>query len=166
MVSAGMTTQTYSVKCPKCSEEAAAKMRPVGIGGGYREPTFKMGAAWITCSSCGLSHEVPPEKAEAYELWYVTSFKGHRLWARNRRHLTFLIAWFSGELSKADLGIGDRDTVEGFQKWMTLAKNRPGILNSLYRLAAMSTSRPVRRTWSRRSRHSSSRQPSAPRPAR
>jgi hypothetical protein len=49
---------------------------------------------------------------------------------------------------------------------MTLAKNRPGILNSLYRLAGMNTSRPARRTQSRRSRHSSSRPPSAPRPAR
>ena len=140
-----MNGVSYSVKCPKCSAEAAAKMRPTGVRGGYREPHNKLGAGRIVCGSCGLSQEVPAEKSGAYELWYATSFKGHRLWACNRRHLRFLISWFSGEISKADLGIGDRDMVEGFPKWMILAKNRAAIQKSLYDMAGINTCKPVRR---------------------
>ena len=140
-----MKSVSYSVKCPKCSAEAAAKMRPVGIGGSYREPRNKLGAGRIVCGNCGLSQEVSAEKSGAYELWYATSFKKHRLWARNRRHLQFLISWFSGEIRKGDFGIGDRDMVECFPKWMILAKNRAAILKSLSEMAGINTSKPVRR---------------------
>lgn len=132
-----MNSITYSVKCPKCSAEAAARMRPTGERGGFREPTVKLGAGRILCGSCGFCQEVPPEESGNYELWYATTFKGYRLWACNRRHLAFLISWFSGELSKADLGIGDRDMVESFPRWMISAKNRAGLLRSLNRLAGL-----------------------------
>lgn len=120
-------------------------MRRAGIRGGFREVTIKLGAARIVCGSCGLSQEVSAGKSGAYELWYATSFKKHRLWARNRRHLQFLISWFSGEICKGDLGIGDRDMVETFPKWMILAKNRAAILKSLYGMAGIRTSKPAHR---------------------
>jgi hypothetical protein len=106
---------------------------------------IKLGAARIVCKTCGFNDEVPPEKSDSYELWYATAYKGHRLWARNRKHLTFLISWFSGEMSKADLDIGDRAMVEAFPKWMILAKNRAGLLKSLQRMAGIDTKKTVRR---------------------
>src|ERR1041384_7712392 len=141
-----MNSVKYSVKCPKCSAEAAARMRPTGERGGFREPTIKLGAHRILCRTCGFCREVPPEESRDYELCYTTTFRGHRLWACNRRHLAFLISWFSGELSKADLGIGDRDLVESFPRWMISAKNRAGLLSSLNRLAGISANKTVQRT--------------------
>ena len=132
-----MNSVTYSVKCPKCSAEAAARMRATGEREGYREPKIKLEAGRILCGTCGFCHEVPAEESAMYELWYVTTFRGHRLWARNRRHLAFLISWFTGAVSKAALGIGDRDMVESFPKWMISAKNRAGLLRSLNRLAGI-----------------------------
>ena len=106
-------------------------------GGGFREPTLELGVGRILCRTCGFCREVPAEESGDYELWYVTTFRGHRLWARNRRHLAFLISWFAGEISKADLSIGDRDVVESFPRWMTSAKNRAGLLRCLNRLAGI-----------------------------
>jgi hypothetical protein len=140
-----MNGVVYSVKCPKCSAEATAQMRAVGTTGTYREAMIKLGAARIVCKACGFIDEVPREKSDSYELWYATSYKGHRLWARNRKHLTFLISWFSGEISKTDLRIGNRAMVETFPRWMILAKNRPGLLKSLNRMAAIDTNKTVRR---------------------
>jgi len=121
----------YSVKCPKCSAKATAQMHPMGIRGTYREALTKLGARRIVCEACGFCREVPPGKSESYELWYATYFKGRRLWARNSRHLAFLISWLSGNRSKAGLSIGNRAMVEAFPKWMILAKNRAGILKCL-----------------------------------
>lgn len=112
-------------------------MRAVGTTGTYRQPIIKLGAGRIVCGSCGFSREVSPEDSDAYELWYTTNFKRHRLWARNRRHLAFLISWFSGEISKAGLDVGDRSRVETFPKWMILAKNRADILRCLHRMAGL-----------------------------
>jgi hypothetical protein len=105
--------------------------------GGSREPTLELGVGRILCGACGLCREVPAKESGDYELWYVTTFRGHRLWARNRRHLAFLISWFAGEILKTDLSIGDRDIVESFPKWMISAKNRAGLLRSLNRLAGI-----------------------------
>jgi len=130
----GTNSVSFSIKCPKCSAQATAKMRSVGRTSTYREVMIKLGVGRIVCRACGLAREVPLERANAYELWYATTFKGHRLWANNRRHLAFLISWFSSEISKADLGIGDRRMVEAFPKWMVLGKNRGGILRCLKRM--------------------------------
>ena len=94
-----MSGVTYSIKCPSCSAEAVAHMRALGTTGTYREPRVKLGVGRITCGACGFNREVPAEEAGAYELWYATEFKGHRLWACNREHLAFLTAWFSGAIS-------------------------------------------------------------------
>jgi hypothetical protein len=157
----GMNSVIYSVKCPKCSAEAAARMCPTDERRGYREPIIKLAAERILCGACGFSREVPAEKGDFYELWYAATFRGHRLWARNRRHLVFLISWFSGEISKADLGIGDRDMVESFPRWMMSAKNRPGVLKTLHRLAGMNANKKVQRTGASRSARSRIRTPLA-----
>lgn len=136
-------------------------MRPTGELGGFREPKIKLGAGRILCSTCGFSHEVPAEQSANYELWYVTTFKGHRLWARNRRHLAFLISWFTGELSKADLGFGDRDMVGSFPRWMISAKNRAGLLRSLNRLAGINDRKAVKRTGTGHSTRRKNRTPLA-----
>jgi len=128
---ADMHSVHYSVKCPKCSAKATAQMHPMGIRGTYREALTKLGARRIVCEACGFCREVPPGKSESYELWYAAYFKGRRLWARNSRHLAFLISWLSGNRSKAGLSIGDRAMAEAFPKWMILAKNRAGILKCL-----------------------------------
>src|ERR1043166_5171114 len=128
-----MSDITYIIKCPKCSARATAYMHPCGKTASYREVFIKMGAKRLVCEACGFFREVPPEESDDYELWYVTDFKGHRLWARNRRHLAFLSCWISGNRSRA---AADRSAVEDFPKWMILAKNRAGILKCLGELSA------------------------------
>src|SRR5262245_45586848 len=124
-----MSRTRCTVKCPKCSGKAVAVMKPVGVKGTYREPLNKMGAARILCEACGLCKVVSSEESLVYELWYVTQFKRHRLWALNHNHLLFLISWFSGKLKKSDLNIGDRAQVEAFPKWMV--KDKAGVLACL-----------------------------------
>jgi hypothetical protein len=126
-----MKSVAYSVKCPSCSAEATAQTGPAGSHGTYREVLIKLGATRIVCKACGFCQQVPPAKSDAYELWYARNFKRHRLWARNREHLAFLISWLSGDRSKTGLGNGDRAMVEAFPKWLILAKNRAGVLKCL-----------------------------------
>ena len=126
-----MNSPVYSIKCPGCASKAAAYMYPNGNTGSYREVFIKMGVRRIACVACGFLRVVPPEESGAYELWYAADFKGHRLWARNRSHLAFLISWISGNRSRA---VADRSAVEAFPKWMILAKNRAAILKCLNEL--------------------------------
>jgi hypothetical protein len=127
-----MSNNTYTIKCPKCLARAVAHMHPIGKTGSYREVFIKMGVRRIVCPSCGFFKDVPPEESDDYELWYATDFKGHRLWARNRRHLAFLKSYISGDRARA---AADRSSVEAFPKWMILAKNRNGILKCLGELS-------------------------------
>jgi hypothetical protein len=124
----------YSVKCPKCSAHAIGHMRPAGIKGTYREAFIKLGIARLTCAACAWSEDVPPERADAYELWFATEFKGNRLWAVNRQHLEFLIDWLSGERPRVAKRWSNHTDVETLPKWMILAKNRPGVLKALSKL--------------------------------
>ena len=118
-------------------------MKPDGIKGTYREPTLRMGVRRLACQSCGLSKEITAGNSEAYELWYAMGFRGHRLWARNRQHLSLLISWLSGDLPKQkvrfassleDRYFGARVVVESLPKWMVLAKNRAGVLRCLTKM--------------------------------
>lgn len=115
----------------------------IGTKGAYREPTSRMGVHSLLCESCGLSRDCATDEAEAYELWYATDFRGHRLWAHNREHLSLLISLFSGELRKEDVrfasSIDDRFfnarvIVESLPKWMVQARNRAGVLKCLREL--------------------------------
>jgi hypothetical protein len=101
-----MSNPVYSIKCPKCSAKAVAHMHPNGKTGSYREVFIKMGVRRIVCETCGFFREVPPEESDDYELWYATYFRGHRLWARNRSHLTFLTSWISGSRHSLFLASG------------------------------------------------------------
>jgi len=125
-------------------------MRPGGTKGTYREVLVKMVASRITCRTCGFSKVVPPNDSDAYELWYATTFKGRRLWAHNRRHLVFLISWFSGEIREQDLSVGDRAVVESFPKWLILGKHRPAILKCLNQMLTRGANKTVQRTGARR----------------
>lgn len=138
-----MNSVEYTIKCPLCSGKAVAIMKSSGIKGTYREPTLKMSVHRLLCKSCGLSKEVSADDGDAYELWYSANFRGHRLWAVNRRHLSLLISWLSGNLPKKDVRFagffdshfGDRVVVENLPKWMVIAKNRLPILKSLRKMA-------------------------------
>jgi hypothetical protein len=137
-----MSGVKFTVKCPKCSAKATAIMKPIGIKGTYREPTFKMGVHRLLCESCGLSKGGSPDNSEVYELWYVTNFRGHRLWACNHQHLSMLISWLAGDFRKqdvrfasfADRHFGMRVIAESLPKWMVIAKNRVGVLKSLRKM--------------------------------
>jgi hypothetical protein len=153
-----MSNIVYIIKCPKCSARAVAHMHPSGKTSSYREVFIKMGAGRIICEACGFFREVPPEESDDYELWYATDFKGHRLWARNRRHLAFLTSWISGKRSKA---AADRSAVEDFPKWMILAKNRARILKCLSELSNKDANQTVQRTGASRSAHRTKRASSA-----
>lgn len=153
-----MSDCTYTIKCPKCSGRAVAHMHPNGKRGSYREVFIKMGARRIVCDVCGFFRDVPPEESDDYELWYAAYFRGHRLWARNRRHLAFLISWISGNRSRS---AAERSSVEDFPKWMILAKYRAGILKCLSELSNKDGSKRVQRMGASRSVHRTKRSSSA-----
>lgn len=149
-----MNNLTYIIKCPKCSARAVAHMYPTGKTGSYREVFIKMGARRIVCEACGFFRDVPPDESDDYELWYVTDFKGHRLWASNRRHLAFLASWISGSRSRS---AADRSAVEAFPKWMILAKNRAGLLKRLRDLSDKNANQTRQRTAASRSANTTKR---------
>jgi hypothetical protein len=157
-VGIGLSDTIYIIKCPKCSARAVAHMQPSGKRGSYREVFIKMGARRIVCEACGFFKEVPLQESDDYELWYAANFKGHRLWARNRRHLAFLTSWISGNRSRA---AADRSAVEDFPKWIILAKNRAGILKCLSELSNKDANKTVQRTRASRSAHRTKRASSA-----
>lgn len=123
----------YAVRCPKCQAQAVASMVPVGTKGTYREVLVKLGAARITCRHCGSSREGGVDQQDDYELWYVTDFRGHRLWAANREQLDALIEWLErgGERER---GIAEGAYLEALPKWLRAGKNRLAILDRLRRL--------------------------------
>jgi hypothetical protein len=153
-----MSDVIYIINCPKCSARAVAHMHPSGKTGSYREVFIKMGVRRIVCEACGFFREVPLGESDDYELWYATDFKGHRLWARNRRHLALLTSWISGNRSRT---AADRSSVEAFPKWMILAKNRAGILKCLSELSNKDANKTVQRTGASRSTHGTKRASSA-----
>lgn len=121
----------YAVVCPKCRAQAVASMIRVGTKGTYREVLVKLGAARITCLHCGFSRDADARHWDNYELWYVTDFDGHRLWATNREHLEALIQWL--ERGETERGI-EGAYLEALPKWLRAGKNRSAILERLRRL--------------------------------
>lgn len=124
----------YAVRCPKCRREAVASMFPVGIKGTYQEPFVKLGAARITCTSCGFARDTRPGEESRYELLYTTRFDAHKLWATNRRHLDFLISWLGGEVEDRPDDVATRAYLSALPKWLRRRRNRPALLLRLRRL--------------------------------
>lgn len=124
----------YAVRCPKCGGEAVASMVLVGTTGTYQEAFAKLGTARITCGGCGLARDTSPGKEGQYEFWYATEFDGHRLWARNLRHLNFLIEWLSGEIKKRPDNIATRAYLNALPRWLRSGRNRPELLARLRKL--------------------------------
>lgn len=119
-------------------------MKPIGIKGSHREVTSKMGISRLICEECGLSRNVPAKETEDFEFWYAANFRGNRIWAVNKEHLSLLIDLFSGKIRKTAFRrassvehshFGTRVMVESFPKWMVLAKNRHGILKCLTKMS-------------------------------
>jgi hypothetical protein len=71
---------------------------------------------------------------ESYELWYATEFDGHRLWARDRAHLDFLIKWLSDGAKLPEHADVGRAYLEALPKWLRARKNRAAIVDRLRRL--------------------------------
>jgi hypothetical protein len=152
-----MTNVIYNIKCPQCSGRAIAHMLRNGTRSTYREIFFKMSVRRVVCETCGFFRDVPLDESDNYELWYSASFRGHRLWARNRRHLVFLISWISGNRERK---AAERSSVEHFPRWMILAKNRAGLLKCLTDMSnkdlkAKPTRSTVRRTKQKQPRATS-----------
>lgn len=124
----------YAVRCPRCRKRAVAHMMRMGIKGTYREAMVRLGAARITCPRCGFNRTAAPGEEEAYELWYATEFDGRRLWARDRAHLDFLIAWLSSAGQLPDHADAGRVHLEALPKWLRARKNRAAIVGRLRRL--------------------------------
>lgn len=103
---------TYDVCCPGCDGRALAVMVADGVRGTYREPLWRMRAERITCTHCGLVRELSAEHGDDYRLWYRTTVGGEALWAVNRRQLDLLAGWLAGEVSDAELDLGDRARFE------------------------------------------------------
>ena len=121
----------YAVRCPKCQARAVALMVRAGTKGTYREVLVKRGAARITCRHCGFSRDSGVDHQDDYELWYVTDFRGHRLWATNRKHLDALIEWLEGGVTERGI---EGVYLEALPKWLRAGKNRPVLLERLRRL--------------------------------
>ncbi|HEX8522446.1 MAG TPA: hypothetical protein VF669_09330 [Tepidisphaeraceae bacterium] len=109
----------YDVKCPRCGEHATAEMRPDGIVGTYREAFVKLVARRIVCPRC--AYNVTSDSAVPFELWYKVDVGGREVWARNKVHATFLVAYLSGAIPAREV---DASSVETLPGWMLESKNR------------------------------------------
>ena len=67
-------------------------------------------------------------------LWFVSSFRGHSLWAYNREHLTFIKRFVSAELREKPPN-QNRSLSNRLPKWMLNSKNRSDILKAIDKMA-------------------------------
>ena len=85
------------------------------------------------CSSCGKTWNLSYER-ETLPLWLVADYRGHRLWAFNERHLSWLEEFIRAELREDKRAHGSSALHAVLPRWMTSSKNRSGVTKALRRL--------------------------------
>ena len=68
------------------------------------------------------------------ELWFLTSFQGKPVWALNREHLAYLIAYLSADLREKPSGRAKKTQADHLPTFMKTAKNRERIVKLLKKL--------------------------------
>jgi len=124
------------VECPRCRRQASIRTCNGAPGPG----------SWrSTCFQCGLTKEQNQQRACAGQvdpwfglpLWLVGEYRGHRIWAYNRRHLEQMRRYVAATLRER--GHGPRcgkSMIEALPGWMKQARNRAGLLREFDRMAA------------------------------
>ena len=133
-----------NVKCPKC--------------GGFGIVTAKDGFACLKCTNCGSvekkvcmtyqyevskkAYDLPCYQAienacEPFfgcELWFLTYFKSHPVWAVNRDHLNYLIRYLSADLREKPVGYPFKKQADHLPSFMKSAKYRERIVRLLTKM--------------------------------
>lgn len=68
------------------------------------------------------------------ELWFLTSFQGKPVWALNREHLAYLIAYLGADLREKPPGVSGKTQADHLPTFMKTAKNRERIVKLLKKL--------------------------------
>ncbi|SDX65961.1 hypothetical protein SAMN05421504_103399 [Amycolatopsis xylanica] len=123
---ATMASWGLDVVCPQCKAKAAV-----------------VGWARLTCPSCsyvkaGRGNTLwggPVDPHFHQPLWWQADFRGHTLWAFNRRHLTLLENYVAADLRERGPIAGRNMTmVAKLPAWLKSAKNRDGILRTIAKM--------------------------------
>ena len=122
------------VTCPDCNRFA----------GSHRED---LRTVRLHCRGCGWTREPSvkwpqpaPVRGHRARLWLETDFRGHRLWAVNERHLSFLEAYVAAGVRETDLFNGT--LASRLPAWIKSGKHRPALLRALRRLRERLPERP------------------------
>lgn len=90
----------------------------------------------IRCDNCGVSHKFEPKISEyytfedlieSYGLWYEESFRGHRFWALNPDHLSYIENYVKAELRERH-GHSGQSMLEKLPEFIKSGKNRQALL--------------------------------------
>lgn len=68
------------------------------------------------------------------ELWFLSSFQGKPVWALNREHLAYLIAYLSADLREKPPGYPKKNQADHLPTFMKTAKNRERIVKLLKKM--------------------------------
>lgn len=68
------------------------------------------------------------------ELWFLTYFKSHPVWAVNRDHLNYLIRYLSADLREKPVGYPFKKQADHLPSFMKSAKNRERIVRLLTKM--------------------------------
>jgi hypothetical protein len=124
------------VVCPRCGRQASVRTCD-----GVQGP----GSWRLTCSQCGLTKEQNQQRACAGQVdpwfgrpsWLVGEYRGHRIWAYNRRHLGQMRRYVAASLRERGRGPrGGMSMIATLPRWMKHARNRAGLLREFDRMAA------------------------------
>jgi hypothetical protein len=123
--------------CPRCGGQAS--VRACDGAGGPR--------AWrLTCCHCALTSAQSQQRACAGQVdpwfglpfWFAGEYRGHRIWAYNRRHLEQLRRYVAASLRERRGVRCGMSMIETLPGWMKHARNRAGLLREFDRMAARS----------------------------
>lgn len=131
-----MALNDIDVVCPRCAGHAI--VTTTAESSGWSAPRR------LTCPSCAYTDAWPDARQRSTvwggavdpyfrrPLWLRTRWRGHTVWAFNRRHLTVLESFVEASIRQRS---GGPDTmVARLPRWMKSAKNRTALLGALRRL--------------------------------
>ncbi|GGG10771.1 hypothetical protein GCM10010912_63960 [Paenibacillus albidus] len=106
----------------------------------------------LSCPHCGKANQVPVNQKPAarytvyrdirrssdpvfgLELYYLDYFRGKPVWAVNRKHLNYLIAYLSASIRQKPTGVYKRAASYRLPQYMKDAKNRSAVVKLLRKM--------------------------------
>jgi DNA-directed RNA polymerase subunit RPC12/RpoP len=133
--------EDIAVVCPRCHSRALVTTRPV-----ERRAVMSWPRRFV-CPACVHTEAWSPTGRRAHwavaadpffrlPLWLQADVRGHRLWAFNTTHLTFLEHYVAATLRERPLGFSGMTLIAKLPAWLKSAKLRPDLLRIITRLRA------------------------------